>query len=51
MRCKACNSPDAKLNRAWGEYYCEECSDSIYDSLEDFEELDEFDFLEDREDD
>jgi hypothetical protein len=44
MRCKSCDSDKGKWVEAWEDYYCEECSDSIYESLEIFD--DEEDFME-----
>ncbi len=38
IRCRCCDSPEAKWVRAWEDYYCDECLDSIYDSLGEFEE-------------
>ncbi len=40
MRCKACDSIDGKFIPQWEDYYCDECCDAIYSSMED-EALDE----------
>ncbi len=38
MRCKSCDSLEGKWQRQWDEYYCQECVDAIYDSLDEFDE-------------
>jgi NMD protein affecting ribosome stability and mRNA decay len=42
MRCHSCNSPDGKWVESWEDYYCEECLDAIYESLELFVEDEEW---------
>lgn len=45
MRCRCCDSPQAKFIHHYDEWYCEECLDSIEDVIsedEDLEELDEW---------
>jgi len=42
MRCHSCNSPDGKWVESWEDYYCDECLDAIYESLEVFDEEEEF---------
>ena len=38
MRCRSCNSPSAKWVESWEDYYCDECLEAIYDSLDEFDE-------------
>ena len=45
MRCRACNSPKATWQAQWEEYYCQECLDEIYDSLTEFEDEEELEFI------
>lgn len=46
MRCRSCDSIEAKWVEAWEDYYCQECLDAIYDTLEEYEDLEEFSELE-----
>ena len=46
LRCKSCDSIDAKWVEAWEDYYCQECLDAIYDSLDEFDDLEEISELE-----
>lgn len=41
MRCRSCDSPYASWQAQWEEYYCEECLQEIYETLEedDLEEM------------
>ncbi len=41
MRCRSCDSVDASWVEHWGEYYCEECVNEIYDSLSEFDDLED----------
>lgn len=42
MRCRCCDSPEAKWIHYWQEYYCEDCKDSIDETISEDEELEEF---------
>ena len=47
MRCRSCDSSEAKWVEAWEEYYCQECLDAIYDTLDEYDEiLDDYEHLE-----
>ena len=38
MRCRSCDSPRASWQTQWEEYYCAECLEEIYETLEEDEE-------------
>jgi len=47
MRCRSCDSIEAKWVESWEDYYCQECLDAIYDTLEEYDEtLDDYEYLE-----
>lgn len=41
MRCRSCDSPDAHYINHWDDWYCDECLDSIMDTLDEYDPLED----------